>query len=82
MWITESFYLENDRRGYQELCSDCEAYGLKIKDYSDGSEMFDITSQFACKTTTCTLLKVRFALAPCIGELLYRVHTNIIYKMS
>ena len=21
--------MENDRRGYQELCSDCEAYGLK-----------------------------------------------------
>ena len=21
--------MENDRRGYQEVCSDCEAYGLK-----------------------------------------------------
>ena len=26
---TESLYIENDRRGYQELGSDCEAYGLK-----------------------------------------------------
>ena len=29
MWITESLLIENDRRGYQEVCSDCEAYGLK-----------------------------------------------------
>ena len=29
MRITESLQLENDRRGYQQLCSDCEAYGLK-----------------------------------------------------
>ena len=29
MQITESLYIENDRRGYQEVCSDCEAYGLK-----------------------------------------------------
>ena len=28
MRITESL-IENDRRGYQEVCSDCEAYGLK-----------------------------------------------------
>ena len=31
MRITESLYtyIENDRGGYQEVCSDCEAYGLK-----------------------------------------------------
>ena len=29
MRITESLEIENDRKGYQELCSDCEAYGLK-----------------------------------------------------
>ena len=29
MRITESFSIENDRRGYQEVCTDCEAYGLK-----------------------------------------------------
>ena len=31
MRITKSFYflLEYDRKGYQELCSDCEAYRLK-----------------------------------------------------
>ena len=29
MRITESLQIENDRRGFQELCSDCEAYGLK-----------------------------------------------------
>ena len=32
MRITESLYIENGRRGYQELgfgCSDCEGYGLK-----------------------------------------------------
>ena len=29
MRITESLIGENDRRGYQEVCSDCEAYGLK-----------------------------------------------------
>ena len=28
MWITESLK-KNDRRGYQELCSDCDSYGLK-----------------------------------------------------
>ena len=29
MRITESLQIENDKRGYQELCSVCEAYGLK-----------------------------------------------------
>ena len=29
MRITESLYIDNDRGGYQEVCSDCEAYGLK-----------------------------------------------------
>ena len=29
MRTTESLRVENDRRGYQELCSDCAAYGLK-----------------------------------------------------
>ena len=29
MRITESLSIENDRRGYQEVCSDCEACGLK-----------------------------------------------------
>ena len=29
MRITESLSIENDRRGYQDVCSDCEAYGLK-----------------------------------------------------
>ena len=29
MRITESLQIENVRRGYQELCSDCEACGLK-----------------------------------------------------
>ena len=29
MRITESFETENDKRGYQEVCSDCEAYGFK-----------------------------------------------------
>ena len=29
MRITKSFQIENDRRGYQEVCSDCKAYGLK-----------------------------------------------------
>ena len=29
MWITESLQIENNRRGYQLVCSDCEAYGLK-----------------------------------------------------
>ena len=31
MWITESL-LENDRRGYQKVCSHCKAYGLKGSD--------------------------------------------------
>ena len=26
--LTESLQIENDRRGYQEVCSDCEACGL------------------------------------------------------
>ena len=29
MRSTESLYIENDRRSYQEVCSDCEAYRLK-----------------------------------------------------
>ena len=29
MPITKPFSIENDRRGSQEVCSDCEAYGLK-----------------------------------------------------
>ena len=29
MRITELLYIENDRRDYQEVCSDSEAYGLK-----------------------------------------------------
>ena len=29
MRITKSLETENDRRGYQEVCSDTEAYGLK-----------------------------------------------------
>ena len=29
MRITESLTIENGREGYQELCSDCETYGLK-----------------------------------------------------
>ena len=29
MQITESLCTENGRRGYQEVCSDCEACGLK-----------------------------------------------------
>ena len=29
MRITESLLVENARRYYQEVCSDCEAYGLK-----------------------------------------------------
>ena len=29
MRITESLQIENDRRGYQEMCSDCEAFGLQ-----------------------------------------------------
>ena len=29
MQITKSSSIENDRRGYQEVCSDSEAYGLK-----------------------------------------------------
>ena len=29
MRITESLEIENDIRGYQEVCLDCEAYGLK-----------------------------------------------------
>ena len=29
MRITESLQIEIDSRGYQELCSDCEACGLK-----------------------------------------------------
>ena len=29
MRITESLLIENDRGGYQEVCSDCEAGGLK-----------------------------------------------------
>ena len=31
MRIPESLWIENDKRGYQELCPDCEAYGLKKK---------------------------------------------------
>ena len=29
MQITESLSMENGRRGYHEVCLDCEAYGLK-----------------------------------------------------
>ena len=29
MQATESLQMENDRRGYHDVCSDCEAYGLK-----------------------------------------------------
>ena len=29
MLITELLKIENNRRGYQEVCLDCEAYGLK-----------------------------------------------------
>ena len=29
MRITESLLIENHRRGYQGVCSDCEGYGLK-----------------------------------------------------
>ena len=29
MRITESLRIETDRKGYQEVCSDCEVYGLK-----------------------------------------------------
>ena len=35
MRITESLEVENDRRGYQEVCSDCEAYGLKKHGLTD-----------------------------------------------
>ena len=29
MLITELLKIANNRRGYQEVCLDCEAYGLK-----------------------------------------------------
>ena len=29
MRITKSMLIENDKDAYQEMCSDCEAYGLK-----------------------------------------------------
>ena len=29
MRITDSLLMENDRRGYQEVCSDCQKYGLE-----------------------------------------------------
>ena len=40
MRITESLKIDNNKGGYQELCSDCEACGLK----KDGITRSDFNS--------------------------------------